>query len=146
MIDIVLCSTSSEVAAVDKQITELATVQGALRNESSVINPVIEIDSIDNYISNLNYIHIPSFGRYYFVRGIESVRNGLWRISAHVDVLYTYRNQIRSNKAIIARNEIAYDLKLNDGLFKTQQNPRIAQFEFPNGFTNWNFVLAIAGN
>ena len=146
MIDIVLCSTSSEVAAVDKQITELTTVQGALRYESSIINPVIEIDGIGSYISNLNYIHIPSFGRYYFVRGIESVRNGLWRISAHVDVLYTYRNQIRANKGIIARNEIAYDLKLNDGLFKTQQNPRIAQFEFPNGFTSWNFVLAIAGN
>lgn len=146
MIDIVLCSTSSEVAAVDKQITELTTVQGALRSESSIINPVIEIDGIDSYISNLNYIHVPSFGRYYFVRGIESIRNGLWRISAHVDVLYTYRNQIRANKAIIARNEIAYDLKLNDGLFKTQQNPRIAQFEFPGGFTSWNFVLAIAGN
>ena len=143
---IILYSNISELNAVNKSLTELTTIHGTLREQSSFIDPVITIEGIDQYLSSANYAYIPEFGRYYFITGIESVRNGLWRLSFHVDVLYTYREQIKSNHAIIERNELEYDLKLNDGLFQTQQNPRIAQFPFPSGFNTWNFVLAIAGN
>lgn len=143
---ITLYSNISEYNAVNKSITELTTLTGTLREESSIIDPVITISDIDSYIGSMNYAYIPEFNRYYFITNVESVRNNLWRVSFHVDVLYTYREQIKSNSAIIERNENEYDLKLNDGLFKTQQNPRIAQFPFPSGFNTWNFVLAIAGN
>lgn len=136
----------SEYNAVNKSIRELTTITGTLREESSIIDPVITISDIDNIVGSMNYAYIPEFNRYYFITNIESVRTNLWRVSFHVDVLYTYRAQIKSNSAIIERNENQYDLKLNDGLFKTQQNPRIAQFPFPSGFNTWNFVLAIAGN
>lgn len=136
----------SEYNAVNKSIRELTTITGTLREESSIIDPVITISDIDNIVGSMNYVYIPEFNRYYFITNIESVRSNLWRVSFHVDVLYTYRAQIKSNSAIIERNENQYDLKLNDGLFKTQQNPRIAQFPFPSGFNTWNFVLAIAGN
>lgn len=144
--NIVLYQNSSENNAINKNLTELETLFGSLREESSIINPVINIAHIDEYISSMNYAYIPEFNRYYFITDVESVRAGLWRVSFHVDVLYTYREQIKNNNAIIERNEIEYDLKLNDGLFKTQQNPRIAQFMFPAGFDTWNYVLAIAGN
>ena len=136
----------SETNAVNKSLIELVTLTGTLRSESSIIDPVILISGIDTYIATMNYGYISEFGRYYFIKNIESVRKNLWRVTFHVDVLFSYREQIKANHAIIERNEIQYDLKLNDGLFKTQQNPRIAQFSFPNGFTNWDFVLAIAGN
>ena len=144
--NIVLYRNISENNAINKNLTELTTLTGTLREQSSIIDPVITIADIDEYIGSMNYAYIPQFNRYYFVTNVESVRAGLWRVSFHVDVLFTYREQIKSNKAIIERNEIEYDLKLNDGLFKTQQNPRIAQFPFPSGFNTWNFVLAIAGN
>lgn len=144
--NIVLYENISEYNAVNKSITELTTLTGTLREESSIIDPIITISDIDIYIGYMNYAYIPEFNRYYFITNIESVRNNLWRVSFHVDVLFTYRNQIKSNRAIIERNEIQYDLKLNDGLFKTRQNPRIAQFPFPSGFDTWNFVLAISGN
>ena len=136
----------SEYNAVNKSIREITTLSGALREESSIIDPVITISDIDSAVGSMNYAYIPEFNRYYFITNIESVRSNLWRVSLHVDVLYTYRAEIKSNSAIIERNENQYDLKLNDGLFKTQQNPRIAQFPFPSGFNTWNFVLAIAGN
>lgn len=142
---IILYTTVSEKNAVNKSLTEVVTLTGTLRESSSIINPVIMI-SANATITGANYAYIPDFGRYYFITGIESVRNGLWRFYMRVDVLFTYRAQIKANSAIIQRNEINYDLKLNDGLFKVQQNPRIAQFSFPAGFTAWNFVLAIAGN
>lgn len=144
--NIVLYSNASEINAVDKNITELTTLTGTLREQSSIIDPIITISDIDDYIGSMNYAYIPEFNRYYFITNVESVRKNLWKVSFHVDVLFTYRDAIRANSAIIERNENEYDLKLNDGLFRTQQNPRIAQFPFPNGFNQWNFVLAVAGN
>ena len=143
---IVLYQNISEFNAVDKNLTEIVTLSGTLREQSSIIDPAINISDIDNYIGSINYAHIPEFNRYYFITNIDSVRGNLWRVSFHVDVLYTYREQIRANSAIIERNEHEYDLKLNDGLFQTQQNPRIAQYPFPSGFNTWDFVLAVAGN
>ena len=144
--NLVLYNNISEPHSLYKSITELATLTGTLREQSSIIDPVFHLSDIDNYVGSMNYAYIPEFGRYYFIKNIESVRKNLWRVTMHVDVLFTYRDEIKNNSAIIERNEIDYDLKLNDGLFKTQQNPRIAQFPFPSGFNTWNFVLAIAGN
>lgn len=135
----------SEKNSVNKNITLLNDFTGTLREESSIIDPVFTITSISN-LATCNYAYIPDFGRYYFINNIKCLRNNYYQVSMHVDVLMTYKDQILANSAIIERNETQYDLKINDGLFKTQQNPRIAQFEFPNGFTNWDFVLAVAGN
>lgn len=135
----------SEKNAINKNITLIDDFTGTLREESSIIDPVITFTSLSN-LSACNYAYIPEFGRYYFVNDITCVRNNYYQVSMHVDVLMTYKDQILVNRAIIDRNETQFDLKINDGLFKTQQNPRIAQFEFPNGFTNWDFVLAVAGN
>lgn len=141
-----LYSNSSEYAALDKELEHLITLSGILREESSIIDPIILIEDIDDFISEMNYAYIQDFGRYYFITNIESVRQGLWRVSFHVDVLHTYADGIRANSGIIERNEFLYDLQLNDGLFKTRQNPRIVQYPFGAGFNTWNFVLAVAGN
>lgn len=141
-----LYNTTSEVNMLTKELTELTTLIGNLREESSIIDPVIMVDGIGSYLSTCNYAYIPEFSRYYFIKNIEAVSNTLYRLYLHVDVLYTYRNGIRNNHAIISRNEKQYDLKMNDGLFVTQQNPRRAQFSFPSGFNTWNYVIAIAGN
>ena len=138
-------NNASERNAVTKNLTELATLTGSLREESSIIDPKITIASMTGSIKDVNYAYIPEFGRYYFINDITSVRNGVWRISMHVDVLMTYAEAIRNNSAIIQRNENEYDLKLNDGLFVTQQNPRKSVHQFPAGFTDFDFVLAIAG-
>ena len=141
-----LYSNTSEYAALDKEIQQLILLSGILREESSIIDPVILIEDIDDFISEMNYAYIEDFNRYYFITNIESVRQGLWRVSFHVDVLGTYKDAIRANSGIIERNENLYDLQLNDGLFRTRQNPRIVQKAFPSGFNTWNFVLAVAGN
>ena len=141
-----LYSNSSEYAALDKDLELQLTLSGILREDSSIIDPSILVEDLDDYITDINYAYIPEFGRYYFITNIESVRNHLWRLSLHVDVLHTYADGIRANSGIIERNENLYDLQLNDGLFKTRQNPRIAQYPFPSGFNTWNFVLAVAGN
>ena len=138
--------TTSEKNRIGKSISTLYTAHGALREETSIINPVIRISGANvPSLKNANYMYIPDFNRYYFITDIKSIRNGLIEISGHVDVLQTYAGQIRNNTAIIKRNANSWNLYIEDGLFKTYANPHIFTKLFPSGFKNPSFVLSVAG-
>ena len=143
---IVLYKNESEPIRADKTLTQIAEVEGYLREETSLLRPSFAIEISNSLLGDINYAYVEEFNRYYFVGNPESIRTGLWLFPMKVDVLSTYKVDIRNNYAIVGRNQREYDLLLNDGLFQTQQRPRRAQIVFPHGFDTWNFVLAIAGN
>lgn len=145
MFSIKLQINNSEKNRLDKSLTDLITLSGTLRAETSVIDPVIIVEGDLSSFVNCNYMTIDSFNRKYFVNNIRSIRNDLFEITAHVDVLTTYANQIRQNNAIIARQEKKWNLYLNDGVFKTYQNPHIVTKAFPSGFTEQHFIFSVAG-
>lgn len=143
--DITLQINSSEKNKLDKSITDIVTLSGTLRDQTSIINPVIVIEGDLFSFVNCNYMTISVFNRSYFINNITSINNNLFEISAHVDVLSTYKSQIRENSAIIARQEKKWNLYLNDGVFKTYQNPYIVTKAFPSGFTQQHFIFSVAG-
>lgn len=130
----------------DKKLTSLGTVSGVLKEGTSIIDPVFQVVDAMSNLRYTNYCTIESFGRSYFVTDIKSIRQDLLEISCHVDVLTTFKDQIRTNNAIIRRNEYATNKLLNDGFFKVYQNPNIVLYEFPQGFTSYEWVLAMAGS
>lgn len=144
--DITLQINASEKNKLTKDITDLATLSGTLKNGTSIIDPVITFEGDLTSFVNCNYMSIPTFGRSYFVNDIRSIRNNIYEISAHVDVLSSFATQIRGNTAIVRRQENQWNLYLNDGVFKTYQNPEIITKAFPSGFTKQEFVLAVAGS
>lgn len=145
MFNITFYKNNSEDNKLDKDLTQIISMNGDLKNETSIINPVIRIiGSMDNY-ADCNYMYISAFKRYYFIRDIRSVRNGVLEITAHVDVLMSYKDQIKNCTGIVARNENDYNLYLDDGIFKCYSNPMIQTFNFPNGFKSFNYILAVAG-
>lgn len=83
-------------------MTLYAHLEGVLREESSIINPVVvvqletEVDGGGNptytEASAFNYAYIPQFKRYYFVEDVVSVANKLWRLHLHVDVLMSFES------------------------------------------------------
>lgn len=143
--DITLQINNSEKNKLDKSITDIVTLSGTLRDQTSIINPVIVIEGDLSSFVNCNYMTISAFNRSYFINNITSINNNLFEISAHVDVLSTYKSQIRENSAIIARQEKKWNLYLNDGVFKTYQNPYIVTKAFPSGFTQQHFIFSVAG-
>lgn len=145
MFQIALQINNSERNKIDKETVSLATVTGELKTETSIIDPVIMIEGDLSTFNLCNYLTIPSFGRSYFVNNIRSIRNNLIEISAHVDVLSSFADEIRSNSAIVKRQENNWNLYLNDGSFKVYQNPNVLTKAFPSGFTTQEFVLAVAG-
>lgn len=144
--EIQLLRNNSQVNKIGKDLTNLLTVRGTLRKETSIIDPSIMIECDLSALTRCNYIYINEFKRYYFVNNITSIREGLVEFSCHVDVLETYKEQIRMNSAIIRRQENNWNLYLNDGTFKVYQNPLILTKEFPSGFNGFEFVLAVAGS
>ena len=139
-------TNKSEKNALTKVKTQIVRLDGTLKDGTSILDPSVLCYHLDSYIPDISYFYIDEFARYYFITGVEIVRTDLWQISGHVDVLATYKDQILANRAIIQRNQNNYNLLLNDGLFKTQQNPRITTIPFSTGFTTSNYVLALAGH
>ena len=75
--DIVLQRNNSERNRVTKDISEILTVSGELKTETSIIDPVIMIECDLSAVVGCNYMSISSFGRSYFVNNIRSIRSGL---------------------------------------------------------------------
>lgn len=144
---IILQRNLSESNKIDKSITDIITLTGTLKQETSIIDPVITIDGdLTNY-ATLNYCTIPVFSRSYFINNIRSIRNGLFEITCHVDVLSSFKTQIRTNSAIIHKSERNWNLYLNDGSLKTYQNPNIYTKYFSSGFPGTEqYILGVAGS
>lgn len=143
--DIVLQRNNSENNRVTKDISDIISVSGVLKAETSIIDPVIMIECDLASVTSCNYMSISAFGRSYFVNNIRSIRAGLVEFSCHVDVLSTYAEAIKTNRAIIRKQENNWNLYLNDGTLKVYQNPNVLTRKFPSGFTTQEFVLAVAG-
>ena len=144
--EIKLQTNSSEKNKLDKTLTDILTLNGTLRNESSILNPTIRIEGDVSQVINCNYMTIPTFGRSYFITDITSLRNNIFEVSGPGDVLSTYKAGIRSNVGIIFRQENVYNLYLDDGVLKVYNNPQIVTKEFPGGFSGYEYILAIAGD
>lgn len=144
--NIILQTNTSENNKLDKSLTNIATLSGTLKSECSIIDPVIQIEGDISDYTGCNYCTIDTFGRSYFVQNIRSLRNGLFEISCHVDVLSSFATQIRACTGIINRQENDWNLYLDDGSFKVYQNPVILTKEFPSGFSTQSYVLAVAGS
>lgn len=94
---------NSEKNKLDKSLSNELKFNGKLREESSVVNPSIMIQTTNP--SSYNYAYIPEFNRYYFITDMVSVRTGIWEISMHVDVLMSFKDTIKATQVILSDTE-----------------------------------------
>lgn len=141
-----LFKTASENNRVVKVLTDEKQLSGELRNQTSVLNPSIRIESADN-ISTYNYAYIPEFGRYYYITDIVSVRTSCWVVSLRCDVLMSYKDEIQGLNVILNNtqetgrsNYLASPNWVN--LVKTKTDIKV----FPSGLSEQGeFILITAG-
>lgn len=117
-----------------------------LKEDTSVLDPVLILES-DTTLSGYNYMYCEDFHRYYFINNIESIGNNLWRITAHVDVLETYKTQILANNAILDRQTNFYNTYLNDDEWPVYSYDDVITFKFTSSefIKAANYVLVVAG-
>lgn len=147
-ITVTLKVNSSPVEKIGKTLTAGTDFSCKLKDDTSILKPHLIINS-QSSLAGFNYMYIPDFGRYYFIDDIVSLNNQIWEISAHVDVLETYKTAILANDAVIKRQQNLFNLYLDDPEFKTYNYERIQTLKFKNGsgmYKNLKYVLAVNGS
>lgn len=112
--DITLYSNNSDSKVLNKSLTPLGTVTGAVLKEyTSIINPVLQVTRSANVIA-ANYVYIPDFGRYYYITNMEYQTNNIVAITLAVDVLYSFRTAILASEITAIRSSNHYNRYLSD--------------------------------
>lgn len=141
---------TAENNRVDKTnfITNRFPIDGTLRSESSVIDPIITVEKNNVTLYDYNYMYIADFKRWYYINDIISIRNGLWEIHAHVDVLYTWGADIKNMEGVADKLEgiDQANVYFDDGSFVMDCRNDIQVKEFPNGLNETgSYILICAG-
>ena len=115
------------------------------KQPTSVINPIITVVNFDGVFS-CNYVYINDFNRYYYVRTMTVGEQSI-SIQLEVDVLGTYKNQIRDQKVIVKRQQSKKlaNFYLDDDKYKALEYSRIQCKDFAYGFTQNAYILTVAG-
>ena len=104
-----LMNTSADKRYLSKSTSVVKKVTCKLKEGTSIIKPTVIIGKMSaSNIRKCNYAYISEFGRYYFINDITEMTASQLAISMHVDVLNTYKSQIRSISTLILRQENVY--------------------------------------
>ena len=134
----------SDNRVINKKLKELKTnINIVLKDDTDILNPTFILQT-DNDIINSNYIYVSELKRYYYIEDITLSQNRII-VTAKVDVLNTYKDDILNLKVILKRQENKYNTYLNDENYKALEYSFIHTLNFPNGFTSQSYILAICG-
>lgn len=142
---ITLYKNASVPNKVDKSLTQVAQLSGSLRSGTSILSPSFLITGA-NATLDFNYFKVEEWNRYYFTGPPKMEITGSMVLNGMVDVLMSFSSDIKKCRAIITRQEFLYNLYLNDPKVMMNQNPKHKIVAFPNSFTDFSYILAIAGN
>ena len=145
--EIKLCNTSDSIVKLKKTVTEGVTLNCLLKENTSIIDPVLIIES-SQPVYDYNYVYIPMFRRYYYRTDIRSIGFNRWEFTAHVDVLKSYYEDIISNSAIIEGTEQVQINKYlpDENVFITNCKRLTNIINFPSGLNETGeFILITAG-
>lgn len=147
-IDLFTCKAERNRVNKSDFITNRFTMVGVIKSPTSAMNIVIEIEKTNPVKFGYNYMYISEFNRYYFIDDIKNVSNKRWIITASVDVLFSFMNDILETNAIIEKveNEVTANLYLDDGSFVMDSRKYNEIKEFPSGLNeNGSYILICAG-
>ena len=146
--NIKLCSSTSEIVAINKDISIIDDVSATIKGALSVENPVLILQYKSDIQSNVNYVYIPEYNRYYFVTDIINLTGGRYEIHCKIDVLMSFKYDILNLSCIVDKQSSKdnANMYLDDGSFVVQSKEFVDTINFPNGFNdNGEFILITAG-
>lgn len=140
-----LYSNISEKNCIGKTLISGADFQGILREQSSIINPVIRVQSTE--LPDFNYAYVPDFKRYYFIMNIRNLSTNIWELSLSVDVLESFKDSIKENYAIISDTEITgKDNYIAGEQWKANVKNTTSILRFSSGLSSsGSYILITAG-
>ena len=137
---------TDEPIKINKSLSGGTSFVGNLREESSVMNPTILVES-DASIVGYNYAYIPDFNRYYYVKDLVSYRTNLWLVSLEVDVLKSWASQIMGLHVILSDTQATGKEEYMAGdVWKTLVKDKTDIISFSSGLnSSGEYILITAG-
>lgn len=114
---------------VNKQLGAGTAINGLLRDNFNVINPVLTIRQQQPI--EFNYCYIPDFKRYYFVSGVNVMNSDKTEIRLTLDVLKTYEAQILEATGTV-NNSDNPDKYVSNRNNVFSRKPNFIKVPFPN--------------
>lgn len=132
-----------------KTLTSIHNCVGSLREECSIINPIILLETAEATACRANYLEITDLDiqRYYFIKDWIMYRTGILEVHAELDPLMTFADEIAALEVTVERNEFDSDAYLVDENYKIDAYSNYVTIDFPNGFdaNNDSYVLMTVG-
>lgn len=142
--NIQLMINSSEKNKINKLLTTVDTLEGSLKESSSIIDPVIMIEYDDP--TAFNYCYIEVFHRYYYVKNVTVIHHNIMQLTLHVDVLTSFKNEILQQAIIMDKNTSNFDNYLIDNNRIVNVKTKTDIMNFPYGLLeSGQFILITAG-
>ena len=143
--NIILYDNKSPKNKIGKNLVNANNITGTLRGETSTSNIQLLLNIVD--LNPYNYMYIAEFDKYYFITNIISVRTGLWLVSASIDVLESYKNEILQLNVILSDTESVGSKKYRNGsCWDVLVKDKTDIVSFPYGLLQTGkFILITAG-
>lgn len=125
---------NSEAIRLNKNLTEVSTLSNVrLLENCSLLNPSFVFKMPENIF--INYIYVPKFGRYYYINNMTILDNNMVQIDCSVDVLMSFKDEIKNTKQHIVRQENEYNMYMIDGRMAVLQkiDRQTLNFKPPEG-------------
>lgn len=106
--------------AVPGSSVESITVICQVKTPSSIISPVVQLSKGTDPI-DYNYAYIKEWKRYYFISDI-TYSLGVWVLDLRVDVLASFRSQIKASSQYVIRSASSSDGNIVDNFYPTKGN------------------------
>lgn len=136
----------SDERQIFKELVSGISLNGSLRDDSSIISPSILFESAD--VMRYNFCYIPSWQRYYFVRNIKSIRTNLYLVEMECDVLMSFKNDIANFEVVVDKQTMEKngDEYIDDGSLVCDNYMFNRIYNFSSGFNNSpEYILITAG-
>ncbi len=126
-------TNSSDNNVLNKSISSTTSATVVFKDNVDLIEPVLILQN-NSYIQASNYMEM--LGRYYYITSIECMPGNLLKVKARVDVLMSYRDQIKANSAIITRNANNVNTYIPDSKMKITSYTTVNTIQASAGFSN----------
>ena len=113
--DLTFYVQSATPERVDKTgfLTEVATISGVnLKEATELFTPTFILRTNANVYQS-NYLYCSFTGRYYFIERFEALPGERIAVKCKVDVLHTFRNEIKASKAWVTKSSETADTSDN---------------------------------
>lgn len=140
--DAIFYTVADNDNALEKTLSSALIKNVLFLNASSILNPTIRvrIGNVTEFLKR-NYCFIETLQRYYFIDGITIERGGIATVELEIDVLMTYKDDIKQAVAEIVKSDSGIFAQIN---YQEKNEATVLKYIGSNVFNGRSLVLVSA--